>query len=60
MEPPLQRAAYRGYLVIIKWWIASGREMNPGTPGDVEETDAIEAAKQNRNTEVVSLLVIQE
>jgi len=49
-------AAFRGNLDVIKWWIASGREMNLGKPGDVEKTDAIGVAKEHRNTEVVALL----
>jgi len=40
---PLHWAAYHGHLDVIKWWIASGREMNLGTPGEWE-TDAIGAA----------------
>jgi len=51
---PLQNAAYWGRHDEIKWWIASGREMNLGTPGDISKTDAIGAAKEK--TEVVSLL----
>ena len=31
---PLWRAAARGRLSIIKWWIASGREMDLGKPGN--------------------------
>jgi len=46
---PLYHAASRGHLDIIRWWIASGREMDLGTPGD-EETDAIGAAKKESKT----------
>ena len=53
---PLKWAAYWGYHDVIKWWIVSGREMNLGTPGDVDKTDAIGRAKANGKTEVVSLL----
>ena len=53
---PLQNAAYWGRHDEIKWWIASGREMNLGTPGDIDKTDAIGAAKKYWRTEVVSLL----
>ena len=53
---PLWRAAYFGYLDIIKWWIASGREMYLGIPGDVDKTDAIGGAKKRGKTEVVTLL----
>ena len=33
-------------LDVIKWWIASGREMDLGTPGDIKKTDAIGRAKE--------------
>ena len=47
---PLWGAARYGYLEIIKWWIASGREMDLGKPGDVDKTDAIGVAKKDGNT----------
>jgi len=53
---PLWRAAYNGYLDIIKWWIASGREIDLGKPGDVDKTDAIGVAKKEGKTEAVTLL----
>ena len=53
---PLWYAARDGYLDVIKWWIASGREMDLGRPGDIDRTDAIGKAKQNGETEVVTLL----
>ena len=53
---PLWRAAAHGHLDIIRWWIASGREMNLGKPGDVEKTDAIGGAKKWFKKEVVTLL----
>jgi len=53
---PLWLAARNGHLDIIKSWIASGREMDLGTPGDVDQTDAIGVAKKKGKTEVVSLL----
>ena len=57
METPLWRAARDdGHLDIIKWWIASGREMDLGKPGDVDKTDAIGVAKKDGHTEVVNLL----
>jgi len=56
---PLKYAAVNGYLDAIKWWIASGREMDLGKPGDIK-TDAIRAAKKRGETEVVTLLEIQE
>ena len=52
---PLWIAVSRGHLDVIKWWIASGREMDLGKPGD-PYTDAIGTAKQSGRTEVVSLL----
>ena len=52
---PLRWAAFHGQHDVIKLWIASGREMNLGKPGEWE-TDAIRAAKQEKKTEVVSLL----
>jgi len=62
---PLWNAAYWSHLGVIKWWIASGREMDLGKPGD-EKTDAILGAKKNelwynedqktRKSEVVTLL----
>jgi len=53
---PLWHAASNGYLDVIKWWIASGREMDLGKPGEVDETDAIGAAKKTGKTELVTLL----
>jgi len=53
---PLFWAAWYGFLDVIKWWIASGREMDFGKPGDNSETDAIGAAKAYGKTEVVTLL----
>ena len=52
---PLWYAAHHGRLEVIKWWIASGREMDLGKPGN-EKNDAIGWAKGKRKTEVVSLL----
>jgi len=53
---PLWYAAVNGSLDVIKWWIASGREMDLGKPGDVNWTDAIGVAKKEGKTEVVTLL----
>jgi len=53
---PLWDAADNGHLDIIKWWIASGREIDLGKPGDVDKTDAIGGAKKRGWTEVVTLL----
>ena len=55
---PLFRAASQGRLDTIRSWIASGREMDLGEPGN-EWTDAIGWAKEWRKTEVLTLLEIQ-
>jgi len=55
-ETPLRNGAAAGQLAFIKLWIASGREMDLGKPGDVDKTDAIGRAKQLGKTEVASLL----
>jgi len=62
---PLWSAASNGHVDTIKWWIASGRELNLGTPGDLR-TDAILQARTsegwetenwwNRKAEVATLL----
>jgi len=52
---PLWYAAIDGHVEIIKWWIASGKEMDLGTPGDVDKTDAIGVAKRYDKIEVVAL-----
>ena len=52
---PLWNAADDGYLDIIRWWIASGREMDLGKPGDVDKTDAVGVAKRY-GKEVATLL----
>ena len=53
---PLWYAARRGHIEAIKWWIASGRKMDLGTPEDIDKTDAIGVAVQEGNSEVVTLL----
>ena len=53
---PLWWAAHDGPLDIIRWWIASGREMDLGESGDVGKTNAIGEAKDHGKTEVVTLL----
>ena len=55
-ETPLRWAAVNGPLDVIRWWIASGREMDLGKPGDVGKTDAIGVAKEWGKKEVVTLL----
>jgi len=52
---PLREAARGGCITIIKWWIASGREMDLGEPG-IENSDAIGQAHRYRFTEVATLL----
>jgi len=54
-ETPLWRAACYGHIDVIGCWIASGREMALGIPGQWR-TDAIGAAKARGKTEVVALL----
>ena len=49
-------AAYYCHLDVIRWWIASGREMDLGTPGDVDDTDVIGVAKKYGKTELATLL----
>ena len=52
---PLLWAAHYGHLEVIKCWIASGREMDLGEPGN-ENNDAIGVATKQGRTDVVSLL----
>jgi len=54
-ETPLLWAAYKGHLDVVQWWIASGREMDLGEPGD-DRTDAIGGAMEREDTEMVTLL----
>jgi len=51
---PLWNAAYFGHPDIVKWWIASGREMDLGKPGDYKDT--IRVAEQGGKIEVAALL----
>jgi len=53
---PLWSAAGGDHLDFIEWWIASGREMDLGKPGDVDSTDAISRAKKEGKTEIATLL----
>ena len=53
---PLWYATRNGRLNVIRWWIASGREMDLGTPGDVDDTDVIGVAKKYGKTELATLL----
>jgi len=52
---PLNWATFFGRLDVIKWWIASGREMDLGTPGN-DYTDSIGTAKKVGETEAATLL----
>jgi ankyrin repeat protein len=54
-KTPLWCAAGRGHIEMIKWWIASGRKLDLGEPGN-EKTDAIGVARSEREDEVISLL----
>jgi len=53
---PLWKAVRYGHLNIIKWWIAAGKEMDFGKPGDVDRTDAIGIARKKKKTEIATLL----
>ena len=53
---PVFLAALYGYLDVIKWWIASGRELDLGEPGNVYNTDVIGIATKYDKTEMVALL----
>jgi len=53
---PLFYAAAYDRIDVLRWWIASGREMDLGKPGDVSRTDAIGGAKKGGKKEVVTLL----
>jgi len=43
---PLWWAARFGHFVIVKWWIASGREMNLGPETGLRDTDPLTVAKE--------------
>ena len=55
-QTPLLNAAYSGNLDVFKWWIASGRDMDLGKPGDIHKMDAIGVAMKIGKTEVATLL----
>jgi len=55
-QTPLCYIAAEGHLDTIQLWIASGREMDLGKPGDVHRTNAIGAVKERGKTKVVTLL----
>jgi len=38
---PLWYAAYYRHLDMIKWWIASGREIDLGKPGDIDNSEVV-------------------
>ena len=52
---PLWRAAHDGHFDVIQWWLASGREMDLGTPGD-PRNDPVAVANKRGHTDVVTLL----
>jgi len=52
---PLKFTAKYAHSGIIGWWIASGREIDLGTPGN-DRTDAIRVAKEYGKKGVVTLL----
>ena len=52
---PLWWAASNGHLDVIRWLVASGREMDLGELGE-RKTDAIGRAKEKGKSEVVALL----
>ena len=52
---PLWWAAMNGHMGVIRWWIASGREMDMGEPRN-PTNDAIGVASRERKPFVVSLL----
>jgi len=53
---PLWVATANNRIDVIKWWVASGREIDLGKPGDVDKTDSIGVAKMYGKTEVATLL----
>ena len=54
-ETTLRLTAFYGELDVLKWWIASGREVDLGEPGN-DRTDAIDSAEKENRTDVVTLL----
>jgi len=52
---PLWWAAHGGHLDIVKWWMASGREMDLGIPNNWE-SDVLEIARRRNKTNVAALL----
>jgi len=48
-ETTLRLTALYGELDVLKWWIASGREVDLGEPGN-DRTDAIDAAEKENRT----------
>jgi len=53
---PLYGAACFCHIDVIRWWIASWREMDLGRPGDILKTDVIGGAKMYGPPGVVTLL----
>jgi len=55
-QTPLWGASISGCLDVIELWIASGRDMDLGTPRDISRTDAFGVAKRNGQAEIKTLL----
>ena len=59
--PPLWQASYVGHYAVVKWLIASGRDLadfKKGNDGSIDADDytALEIAREKHRPEVVSLL----
>ena len=52
---PLRVAALRGHTAVIRWWVASGRDMDLGEPGNWK-TDAIAEARSAGKLHIADLL----
>jgi len=52
---PLWEVAENGFIDIVRWWIASGREMDFGVFGD-RKTDVLGVARKKNSMQVVPLL----
>jgi len=52
---PLRWVGFYGYLEILRWWMASGRELDLGEAGDWW-TDAVGQAREEGKTDEVTLL----
>jgi len=52
---PLYSACFGGHILVVKWWIASGREMDLGESGN-DKTDVIGRTKLGRQQDLAALL----